>query len=96
MQQTHFPSDGTTTMKFIFCFSDETYTLLEKAVAERLIFENHIDLFRGEEKNHQDSSGRGLTCQLTIPRGYHFLYLPYALVVRKGASRDFIPYLNQR
>ena len=40
---THFSTDGTTTMKFIFyIFPDETYFLLEKAVAERLIFENHI------------------------------------------------------
>ena len=36
-------------MKFnIVLFLDETYFLLEKAVAERLIFENHINLFRGD------------------------------------------------
>ena len=74
------------------CSLDETYFLVEKAVAEREILKGHIQLFK---EDHSDSSK--LTCPLTIPRqGYQFLHLPYGLVVAKGASRDLMPFMNQK
>ena len=57
---------------------------------------NKLKKSKNLEQTKDSDNSDGLTCQLTIPRGYHFLYLPYALVVRKGASKDLIPYLNQR
>ena len=74
---------------------DETYFLVEKAVAEREILKGHIQHFGNKEVNSADSSK--LTCPLTIPRhGYQFLHLPYGLVVAKGASRDLMPFMNQK
>ena len=39
---------------------------------------------------------RKLSCRLTIPRGYNFLYLPFGLVVRKTASFELLEFLNNR
>lgn len=70
---------------------------MEKAVAERLILENHMDLF-SKESSQEDRKNGGLNCELTMPRGYHFLFLPYALVVRKDleTSKDLISNMNER
>ena len=76
-------------------YLDETYLLIEKDVAEREIFKNHVHQFHSD-LGHDEEDYESLTCQLTLPRGYHFCNLPYGLVVRKEASPDLIPFMNQR
>ena len=93
-----------------FSFSaEETYFLVEKAVAERLIFEKHLKTYHHnnaslhnksrEEDNNEFSVTRPTSaCPLTMPANYHFLYLPYGLVVAKKAllKDQLIAFMNQR
>ena len=79
----------------LICFSkftDQTYFLIEKVVAERIILQDHLSVLQNGSKKSNDN----LSCRLTIPRGYQFLYLPYGLVVRKSASPKLLEFLNKR
>ena len=73
-------------------FTDQTYFLIEKVVAERIILQDHLSVLQNGSKKSNDN----LSCRLTIPRGYQFLYLPYGLVVRKSASPKLLEFLNKR